>query len=120
MCNVDSHCSQIFYCAWFVQGSDNFDHWKTNLTFDPVDFEDADLGVAVHRGVYETAQVLYARFEPLVAEHLASSPFAKVAFTVRVPLLRRFRAWKQTRRSTKVNFAGVRVSCHVIMLCGYH
>jgi hypothetical protein len=48
-----------------------------------VDFEDADLGVAVHRGVYETAQVLYARFEPLVAEHLASSPFAKVAFTVR-------------------------------------
>ena len=69
--------------AWIVQGSDNFDHWRTNLTFDPVPFEDPDLGVAVHRGVYETAQILYARFEPLVAEHLASSPFAKVAFTVR-------------------------------------
>ena len=66
-----------------TQGSDNFDHWRTNLTFDPVPFEDPDLGVAVHRGVYETAQILYARFEPLVAEHLASSPFAKVAFTVR-------------------------------------
>ncbi len=66
-----------------AQGSDNFDHWRTNLTFDPVPFEDPDLGVAVHRGVYETAQILYARFEPLVAEHLASSPFAKVAFTVR-------------------------------------
>ena len=66
-----------------AQGSDNFDHWRTNLTFDPVPFEDPELGVAVHRGVYETALILYARFEPLVAEHLASSPFAKIAFTVR-------------------------------------
>ncbi len=76
-------CNKVSCRRCYAQGSDNFDHWKTNLTFDPVDFEDADLGVAVHRGVYETAQVLYARFEPLVAEHLASSPFAKVAFTVR-------------------------------------
>lgn len=32
----------------------------------------------VHRGVYEAAQQLYDRFLPLVQEHLASSPFAKV------------------------------------------
>lgn len=50
-------------------------------------FEGAELGVSVHRGVYETAAVLYERFEPLVAEHMASSPFAKVAFAVRSCLL---------------------------------
>lgn len=36
----------------------------------------------VHRGVYQTALALYERFQPLVEEHLASSPFAKVSFTV--------------------------------------
>lgn len=35
----------------------------------------------MHRGVYETAQVLYRRFLPLVQEHVAASPFAKVVFT---------------------------------------
>jgi len=101
-----------------IQGSDNLDHWRVNLTFDPVAFEDASLGVKaraprvcgqarapcapashrvkllqawrdagrrrraqVHRGVYETAKVLYERFLPLVQEHVAASPFAKVAFT---------------------------------------
>lgn len=54
-----------------------------NLTFDPVPFEDVALGVKVHRGVYHTAMALYERFLPLVMEHLASSPFAKIAFTVR-------------------------------------
>ena len=34
----------------------------------------------VHRGVYEAAKQLYARFEPLLEEHLASSPFARAAF----------------------------------------
>lgn len=63
-----------------VQGSDNLDHWKVNLTFDPVDFEDHGLGVRVHRGVYEAAQSLYQRFLPLVEEHLARSPFGRVAF----------------------------------------
>lgn len=33
--------------------------------------------------MYQTALALYERFEPLVEEHLATSPFAKVAFTVR-------------------------------------
>ena len=31
--------------------------------------------------MYETAQVLYRRFLPLVQEHVAASPFAKVVFT---------------------------------------
>jgi len=64
-----------------IQGSDTIDHWKLNLTFDPVTFEDPALGVTVHRGVYEAALVLYERFLPLVYEHLESSPFAKVCFT---------------------------------------
>ena len=38
--------------------------------------------VQVHRGVYVAAEILYERFKPMVKEQLASSPFAKVAFTV--------------------------------------
>jgi hypothetical protein len=64
-----------------IQGSDNMDHWKVNLTFDPVEFEDSSLGVKVHRGVYETAMILYDRFLPLVQDHVASSPSAHIAFT---------------------------------------
>ena len=37
----------------------------------------------VHRGTYEAAQVLYERFLPLIYEHLDSSPFSKISFTVR-------------------------------------
>ena len=33
-----------------IQGSDSLDHWKTNLTFDPVPFEDVRLGVKVGPG----------------------------------------------------------------------
>ncbi len=68
-----------------IQGSDSLDHWKTNLMFDPVVFEDAAMGVMVHRGVYEAAQALYERFLPLVQEHLQdgeASPMARVCFTV--------------------------------------
>ncbi|GAX75416.1 hypothetical protein CEUSTIGMA_g2860.t1 [Chlamydomonas eustigma] len=64
-----------------IQGSDTLDHWKLNLTFDPVLFEDPDFNVTVHRGVYEAAQALYNTFLPMVKEHLASSPFAQVTFT---------------------------------------
>ena len=35
----------------------------------------------VHRGVYEAAQALYDRFHPMVEEHMASSPLAKIVFT---------------------------------------
>eukprot|EP00887_Chlorella_sp_A99_P003999 scaffold11.g3999.t1 len=67
--------------VFVIQGSDNLDHWRVNLTFDPVVFEDPALGIKVHRGVYETALQLYDRFLPLVEEHLATSPFACLAFT---------------------------------------
>lgn len=77
VCDDTSDMTRYFV----IQGSDNLDHWKVNLSFDPVIFEDAALGVKVHRGVYEAAQMLYDRFLPMVEEHLASSPFAKVAFT---------------------------------------
>ena len=32
---------------FIIQGSDTLDHWKVNLTFDPVVFEDPSLGVKV-------------------------------------------------------------------------
>lgn len=67
--------------AHAVQGSDSLDSWRANLSFDPVTFEDASLGVSVHRGMYEAALALYPRFAPMVAEHLASSPFARISFT---------------------------------------
>ena len=34
-----------------LQGSDNLDHWRVNLTFDPVPFEDPALGVKVRWGM---------------------------------------------------------------------
>ncbi|KAJ9524628.1 hypothetical protein QJQ45_024233 [Haematococcus lacustris] len=96
----DDPTSAVRY--FVIQGSDTFDHWwvegglelgglewggqveggKLNLTFDPVIFEDPGLGVKVHRGVYEAAQILNKRFLPMVYEHLDSSPCAKVCFTV--------------------------------------
>ena len=69
-----------------IQGSETLDHWRVNLTFDPVEFEDPSLGVKVHRGVYAAAEALYDRFLPLVREHLLSSPYAKIVFTVWAPL----------------------------------
>jgi Lipase (class 3) len=76
---ADDEESHLRY--FVIQGSDNMDHWKVNLTFDPVTFEDSSLGVKVHRGVYETAMILYDRFLPLVQDHVASSPSARIAFT---------------------------------------
>lgn len=32
---------------FMIQGSDNLDHWRVNLTFDPCVFEDPELGVKV-------------------------------------------------------------------------
>ncbi|KAL3137117.1 hypothetical protein ABBQ32_006694 [Trebouxia sp. C0010 RCD-2024] len=72
----------VSHTRYFViQGSETIDHWRVNLSFDPVVFEDKSLGVKVHRGVYVAAEILYERFKPMVEEQLASSPFAKVAFT---------------------------------------
>lgn len=58
---------------FILQGSDNLDHWRVNLTFDPVVFEGPSLGITVHRGVYEAALLLYNRFLPLVEDHIASA-----------------------------------------------
>lgn len=51
------------------------------------DFQECLVHVQVHRGVYVAAEILYERFKPMVEEQLASSPFAKVAFTVIVMLV---------------------------------
>ncbi|GMH44269.1 hypothetical protein BSKO_12203 [Bryopsis sp. KO-2023] len=64
-----------------IQGSDNFESWQTNLSFDPVVFEDESLGVRVHRGVYSAAEGLYGLFAPLVLDHLKTSPKAKISMT---------------------------------------
>lgn len=64
-----------------IQGSDNFESWQTNLTFDPVPFEDEALGVRIHRGVYGAAEVLYELFVPLVREFLQNNPGGKISMT---------------------------------------
>jgi hypothetical protein len=63
------------------QGSDSIESWRTNLSFDPVTFEDSELGVQVHRGIYSAALALYPRFAAIVTEHLHTSPYARVSFT---------------------------------------
>lgn len=65
-----------------IQGSDSLDHWKTNLMFEPVVFEDPEMGIKVHRGAYEAALALYDRFLPLVQELADTDPNARVCFTV--------------------------------------
>ncbi|KAK9862875.1 hypothetical protein WJX84_009025 [Apatococcus fuscideae] len=64
-----------------LQGSDTVDHWRVNVTFDPIMFEDPELNVKIHRGVYDAAQILYERFLPLVTEHLKRSDSSKIVFT---------------------------------------
>ena len=64
-----------------LQGSESIESWRTNLSFDPAAFEDPALGVHVHRGVYGAALAVYPRFAAMVAEHLATSPYARISFT---------------------------------------
>jgi hypothetical protein len=64
-----------------VQGSITLNHWRINLTFDPVPFEGDASGFKVHRGVYLAALQLYDTFVPMVQEHLARWPGGKIAFT---------------------------------------
>ena len=45
----DEPSSRVRY--FVIQGSDTLDHWKLNLTFDPVAFEDPTLGVKVRARV---------------------------------------------------------------------
>ena len=71
-------------CEWFVaddpkrphtryialQGSDSIDHWVTNLSFDPVDFEEGALGSRIHSGVYKAADKLCNQLIAAVCEHV--------------------------------------------------
>ena len=82
-----------FMCEWFVaddstgltrffvvEGSDSVDSWKSNLTFEPAQFEGLP-GVSVHRGMYDAAQKMYRDFLPLALEHLAKGPEFRLTFT---------------------------------------
>lgn len=64
-----------------IQGSVSWDHWKINLAFEPVVFEDEHLGVKIHRGVYEAALQLYDTFLPYVLQHLNSHTNPQITFT---------------------------------------
>ena len=76
---ADDHPHDVRY--FVIQGSDNVDHWKLNLTFDPVQFESPELGLKAHRGVYEAACSLYDVFLPLVTDYIATNPRGTIAFT---------------------------------------
>ncbi|KAG1664312.1 hypothetical protein FOA52_005710 [Chlamydomonas sp. UWO 241] len=75
---ADDPVDEIRY--FILQGSTSLQHWTINLSFEPVVFEDASLGVRVHRGVYEAALRLYDDLVPLVRQHVSGSPFATLAF----------------------------------------
>lgn len=78
VCDSDATNTRYFV----IQGSDSFEHWKTNLMFEPVVFEGPETGIKVHRGAYDAAKALYERFLPLVQEAVHKDPTAKVCFTV--------------------------------------
>lgn len=54
----------------YLQGSDSVASWQANLMFEPTQFENPQLGVMVHRGIYEAAQLLYDEILPHVLEHV--------------------------------------------------
>jgi hypothetical protein len=65
-----------------IQGSITLDHWRINLSIDPVEFEAGALGpIRVHRGMYEAALSMYGIVLPLVQQHLAAHPDGKIALT---------------------------------------
>ncbi|KAI4301483.1 hypothetical protein L6164_034759 [Bauhinia variegata] len=70
-------------CEWFVcdddmsgtryfviQGSETLASWLANLFFEPIQFE--EMGVRVHRGIYEAAKGMYQQMLPEVRAHLIS------------------------------------------------
>lgn len=57
-------------CRFFViEGTDSVATWQTNISFDPVTFEDDELNIRIHRGVYQAAQALYPIVERYVEQH---------------------------------------------------
>jgi len=80
-------------CEWFIadhptepvryislQGSDSVDHWVTNLSFEPIDFEGGDLKVKIHAGIYKAAQKLESQLFPAMEEHIARHGRARAKF----------------------------------------
>lgn len=66
----------------FLQGSESMASWKANLRFEPMQFEDANTGVRVHKGVYEIAKSLYTQMLPLVQSHMAAyGKRSRISFT---------------------------------------
>lgn len=57
-----------------IEGSNNAASWRTNVAFDPVDFEDPSLNVRVHRGMYEESLSMYATLLPFIEEHFKNHP----------------------------------------------
>ena len=53
-----------------IEGSTSLASWQTNLTFQPVTFEDPSLDVRVHRGSYDAARLIYDDIRAAVAEHV--------------------------------------------------
>lgn len=82
-------------CEWFVcddmssttryfviQGSESMASWIANIKFDPAPFEEEELGVMVHRGIYEVAKALFRELIPHIRAHLAAhGDDARVQFT---------------------------------------
>ena len=55
-----------------LQGSDSVDHWVTNLSFEPVDFEDKDSHVKIHSGVYKAADKLCVQLQAAILDHIGT------------------------------------------------
>ena len=55
-----------------IEGSTSLASWQTNLTFQPVPFEDPRLDVRVHRGAYEAARIIFDEVEACVRAHVAT------------------------------------------------
>ncbi|KAL0732190.1 hypothetical protein Bca4012_008399 [Brassica carinata] len=80
-------------CDWFIcdddqtltrfvviQGSESLASWQANLLFEPIEFE--ELGVIVHRGIYEAAKGMYEQMLPEVKAHFkAHGNRARFRFT---------------------------------------
>mmetsp|Transcript_6507 Transcript_6507/g.16783 ORF Transcript_6507/g.16783 Transcript_6507/m.16783 type:complete len:918 (-) Transcript_6507:233-2986(-) len=77
---MDDPAQPVRYFA--LQGSDSVDHWITNLSFEPVDFEGGALNVKIHAGIYKAAEKLLAQLLPMVEEHMARhGAAARLVFT---------------------------------------
>ena len=55
-----------------IEGSTSLASWQTNLTFQPVPFEDPRLDVRVHRGAYDAARIIFDKVEACVRAHVAT------------------------------------------------